>query len=159
MATLDGDPELDPLNGDARPFSDWLTTFPMLVGVIDPYTHESAWLLDTIKRVFHHYRGAGVRNVWLATAPADGVKSFLGPYADDYLTFADPDRVAAKALGLKTLPALALVKQDGSIAATAEGWDPEAWHNVSIALEELTDWTPISVPGPKDPAPYAGTPI
>lgn len=159
MATLDGDPELDPLNGDARPFSDWLTTFPMLVGVIDPYTHESSWLLDTIKRVFHHYREAGVRNVWLVTGPPDGAKSFLGPYADEFLTFSDPDRAAAKALGLTTLPALVLVKQDGTIAASAEGWDPAAWRNVSEALEELTDWTPISVPGPKDPAPYAGTPI
>ncbi len=131
----------------------------MLVGVIDPYTHESAWLLDTMKRIFQHYREAGVRNVWLATAPADGVKNFLGPYADEFLTFADPDRTAARALGITTLPALALVRQDGSIAAKAEGWDPDAWQSVSEALEELTDWTPISVPGPKDPAPYAGTPI
>lgn len=159
VATLDGDPELDPLNGDARPFSDWLTTFPMLVGVIDPYTHESSWLLDTIKRIFHHYGGAGVRNVWLAAGPADGVASFLGPYADEYLTFADPDRAAVKALGLTTLPALVLVKQDGSIAASAEGWDPSSWSEVTEALETLTDWTPIPVPGPKDPAPYAGTPV
>lgn len=158
VAALDGDPELDPINGDARPFSDWLTTFPMLVGVIDPYTHESAWLLDTIKRVFHHYREAGVRVAWLATAPSDGTRSFLGPYADEFLTFADPGRVAARALGLTTLPALALIKQDGTIAAVAEGWDPGAWSAVSDAIEALTDWTPISIPGPKDPAPYAGTP-
>jgi len=158
VAALDGDPELDPTNGDARPFSEWLTTFPMLVGVIDPYTHESSWLLETISRIFHHYRGAGVRVAWLAAAPADGVKSFLGPYADEFLTFADPDRVAVKALGLTTLPALALVKQDGTIAELAEGWDPAAWTSVSKALEALTDWTPITIPGPKDPAPYAGTP-
>jgi len=131
----------------------------MLVAVVDPYTHESSWLLDTIKRVFHHYRGAGVRNVWLATGPAEGVKSFLGPYADEFLTFADPDRTAAKALGVNTVPALVLVKQDGTIAAVGEGWDPAAWHTVSDTLEELTGWTPISVPGPRDPAPYAGTPL
>lgn len=159
MAVLDGDPELDPINGDARPFSDWLTTFPMLVGVIDPYTHESAWLLDTIRRVFHHYRGADVRVAWLATGPTDGVKSFLGPYAEEFLTFADPDRTAAKALGLESLPALALVKQNRTIAATAEGWDPAGWHQVSEALEALTNWTPLSIPGQRDPAPYAGTPL
>ncbi len=157
VAALDGDPELNPINGDGRPFSDWLTTFPMLVGVIDPYTHESSWLLDTIKRVFHHYRGADVRVAWLATGPVDGVKAFLGPYADEFLTFADPERAAAKALGLTTLPALALVKQDGSIAATAQGWDPSGWREVSDAIENLTDWTPLMIPGPKDPAPYAGT--
>lgn len=159
MATLDGDPELDPVNGEARPFSDWLTTFPMVVGAIDPYTHESSWLLDTIQRVFHHYRDAGVRVAWLATGPADGVQKFLGPMADEFLTFADPDYVAVKALGLSTLPALALVRQDGTIAASAEGWDPVAWREVAEAISDITSWTPITVPGPSDPTPYAGTAV
>ena len=159
MAALDGDPDLDPINGQARPFSEWLTTFPMLLGAIDPYTHESSWLLDTIHRVFTHYRGAGVRVAWLATAPADGTRKFLGPYADDFLTFTDPDYAAVKALGLGTLPALAFVKQDGTVAATAEGWDPTGWREVSEAIEVITDWTPIAIPGPGDPAPYAGTPV
>ena len=97
-----------------------MTTFPMLAGVIDPYTHESAWLLDTIKRIFHHYRGAGVRVAWLATGPADGVQKFLGPYAEEFLTFADPTGAAPKALGIETLPALVLVRQDGEIVASAE---------------------------------------
>ncbi len=131
----------------------------MLVGAIDPYTHESSWLLDTVKRVFHHYRGAGVRVAWLATGPADGVAGFLGPYAEEFLTFSDPDRVAVKALGLTTLPALTLVRQDGTISASAQGWDPAGWRTVSETLAEQTGWTPISVPGPKDPAPYAGTPV
>jgi hypothetical protein len=159
VATLDGDPDLNPLNGDARPFSDWLTTFPMLIGAIDPYTHESSWLLDTVKRVFHHYSDAGVRVAWLAAGPEDGVATFLGPYAEEFLTFTDPDRVAVKALGLTTLPALTLVKQDGTIAASAEGWDPMGWRSVSDTLAELTGWTSLSVPGPKDPAPYAGTAV
>ena len=159
MAVLDGDPDLDPINGNPRPFSDWLTTFPMLLGVIDPYTHESSWLLDTFERVFHHYRDAGVRVAWLATGPTDGVSGFLGPYGERFLSFADPDAVAAKALGLETLPALVLVKQDGTIAAAAEGWDPAAWSTVTETLDGLTGWTPLNIPGPKDPAPYAGTAI
>ena len=135
---LDGDPDLNPINGDARPFSDWLTTFPMLVGAIDPYTHESSWLLDTVQRVFHHYRDAGVRVAWLATAPPDGVTSFLGPYAEEFLTFSDEDRVAVKALGISTVPALALIRQDGEIVASAEGWDPKSWREVTSTLDELT---------------------
>ena len=129
----------------------------MLTGVIDPYTHESAWLLDTIKRIFHHYSGAGVRVAWLATGPADGVQKFLGPYAEEFLTFADPTGAAPKALGIETLPALALVRQDGEIVASAQGWDPEAWRSVTSALDELTGWTGLNIPGPKDPRPYAGT--
>lgn len=129
----------------------------MLTGVIDPYTHESAWLLDTIQRIFHHYSGAGVRVAWLATGPADGVQKFLGPYAEEFLTFADPTGAAPKALGIETLPALALVRQDGEIVASAQGWDPEAWRSVTSALDELTGWTGLNIPGPKDPRPYAGT--
>lgn len=159
METLDGDPDLDPINGDARPFSEWLTTFPLLVGAIDPYTHESSWLLDTIKRIFHHYSGAGVRVAWLATGPADGVKSFLGPYADEHLTFTDPDRAAVKALRLETLPSLVLVRQDGTITGVCEGWDPAGWREIIDALAQQVGWTELTLPGPKDPAPYPGTPV
>jgi len=157
VAVLDGDPELDPINGDARPFSDWMTTFPILAGVIDPYTHESSWLLDTIKRIFHHYSGAGVRVAWIATGPADGVTKFLGPYAEEHLTFADPSGAAAKAMGLTSVPALVLVRQDGEIVASAQGWDPAGWQKVTTALDELTGWSGLHIPGPKDPAPYKGT--
>ena len=159
MAVLDGDPELDPIAGEPRPFSDWLTTFPMLVAAIDPYTHESSWLLDTIHRVFHHFRGAGVRVAWLATGPTDGVAKFLGPYAEEFLTFSDPDYSAVKALGLSTLPSLALVRQDGEVVAVSEGWDPAGWADVARAASQITDWTPLTIPGPGDPAPYAGTAV
>lgn len=159
VTALDGDLELAPINGDARPLEEWLTMFPLLLGAIDPYTHQSSWLLDTIHRVFHHYRGAGVRVAWLATADSDGAKQFLGPYADDFLAFADPEYAAVKGLGLETLPALALVRQDGSMVASAEGWDPAGWRTVSEALGEITGWTPLTIPGPADPAPYPGTPL
>lgn len=159
VATLNSDPELNPINGEARPFSDWLTTFPMLVGAIDPYTHESSWLLDTVKRIFHHYSGAGVRVAWMATGPVDGVKSFLGPYGEEFLAFADEDRSAVKAIGLSTLPALALVRQDGEIIGSAEGWDPKGWRAITDLLAEQTGWSALQVPGAKDPAPYPGTAV
>ena len=159
VETLNGDPDLDPINGEARPFSDWMTTFPLLLGVIDPYTHQSSWVLDSVKRIFHHYSGAGVRVAWLAAGPADGVKTFLGPYAEEHLTFTDPSRTAVKALGLSTLPALVLVKQDGTISAASEGWDPTGWRNVIDSLAALVGWSELTLPGPKDPAPYPGTPV
>ena len=159
MAVLDGDPDLNPINGDARPFTDWMTTFPILMGVIDPYTHESSWLLDTFKRVFEHYAGADVRVAWLATGPPEGVKKFLGPYSEEFLTFTDPNGGVAKALGIETVPSLVLVRQDGEIVASAQGWDPKAWSDLVDTLDGLTGWSGLSVPGPKDPAPYQGTPL
>ena len=159
VAALDGDPDLKVLNGEARPFSEWLTTFPMVLAAIDPFTHESSWLLGSIHRIFHHYREAGVRVAWLVTGPDDGVTKFLATYSDDFLTFVDPNYAAVRALGLSTLPAFVLIKQDGSIAATAEGWNPAEWSAVSEAIETITSWTPITIPGPNDPSPYAGTSI
>jgi len=131
----------------------------MLLAVIDPYTHQSSFLLDTIQRIFHHYQGAGVRVAWLATGPTEGVTTFLGPYGQEYLTFADPTSSAAKALKLSTLPALVLVKQDGTIAGTAQGWRPRQWQAVATKVDDLTGWSPLNIPGPKDPGPYAGTPL
>lgn len=156
MTALDGDIQLTPLNGETRPLSDWLTTFPLLIATIDPYAHESSWLLDTIHRILTHYAEADVRVVWLATANAEGTAGFLGPYADDFLTFSDSDHTVARALGLTTLPGLSLVKQDQTIAASAQGWDPDQWRDVVEAVSDLTEWSSLTVPGPRDPAAYAG---
>ena len=87
------------------------------------------------------------------------MKGFLGPYGEEHLTFADPDRTAIKALGLQTVPALVLVKQDGTIAAASEGWDPAGWRAVVDALAKQVGWSELTVPGPKDPAPYPGTAV
>jgi len=64
---------------------------------------------------------------------------------------------AAKSLGLTTLPSLVLIRQDGTILESAEGWDPDQWRKITETLDTLTGWTPLNMPGPKDPAPYAGT--
>ena len=53
--------ELEHISGESRPLSDWLTMFSLVLAVIDPYTHESAWLLRTIQRIFETFRGADCR--------------------------------------------------------------------------------------------------
>ncbi|MEE9415237.1 MAG: hypothetical protein V3V01_08125 [Acidimicrobiales bacterium] len=150
--------DLNPLTGDARPLSDWLTTFPLVLAAIDPYTHESGWLLDTIERIFHHFSGADNRVAWLVAADEPGTREFLGPLADDYLTFTDPDRTMIKSLALDTLPALVVIKQDGSLLGSAEGWDPETWRPLAEMLATLTKWQRPTIPAQGDPVPYPGTP-
>ena len=53
--------ELTPLDGDPRSLGDYMTTFPLVPVVLDPYTNESAWILDTAHRVLTHFKGAGCR--------------------------------------------------------------------------------------------------
>ena len=87
-----------------------------------------------------------------------GARQFLGPYAEEFLTFVDPDRTLPKAFGLATLPAIVHVRQDLSIAGAAEGWDPEAWREVTERLSTAMHWARPVIPALRDPAPFPGTP-
>jgi len=149
----DLDIDLHPLQGDARPVSQWLTTFPLAAVVLDPYTHESSWLLDTARRILTVLR---VAYLVTGTDP-DGARQFLGPLADDILALADPDRAFVRSLGLTSLPAFVAIRQNGSVIGSAEGWDPEAWRAVATGLAALTSWSRPEIPAMGDPAPYAGT--
>ena len=149
---------LTPLNGEARPLREWLTTFHLASVVIDPYTNESSWILDTAARIMRSFSGAAVRVNFIVTAGADEAKEFLGPLADEFLVFVDPDRHAARALGLQQLPAFVFIQSDLSVPASAEGWRPVQWREVSNTIATITSWTAPTIPGPKDPSPYAGTP-
>jgi hypothetical protein len=150
--------ELAPLNGAAKPLRAWVTTFHLVTAVLDPYTSESAWLLPTIGRIFRVYDDADCRVGIVVTCTPEEAQQFLGPYAREFLTFADPDRAVVKALELERLPALLHIRQDLSVAGAAEGWDPERWRAVTDTLSSAMSWSRPVVPAETDPAPYAGTP-
>ena len=111
--------ELTPLDGESRTLGDYMTTFPLVPVVLDPYTNESAWILDTAHRVLTHFKGAGCRPCWIVTCGVEDAKTYLGPYAEEFLTFADPSRTVATGLGVTEAPALLLVRQDGEVIAKA----------------------------------------
>ena len=150
--------ELHPVGGEARPLSQFLTTFPMAAVVLDPFTHESSWLLDTARRLLGIFSEADVRVAFLVTgAGVDGASRFMGPLTDQILTLADPDRSLVRSLGLETLPAFVAIRQDGSVIGSAEGWDPAAWRGAAAELADMTRWSRPEIPVAGDPAPYAGT--
>ena len=158
VTTVSLDLELDPLGAEARPLGDWLTTFPLLPVLLDPYTNESAWILHTARRILVTYAEAGCRTCWVVTCGADDARRFLGPYAQEILTFADPDRRVAGALGLDTLPAIAFVLQNGSVTAAAQGWNPSEWRGVAETVSEFTFWQRPLIGDGQDPAAFGGTP-
>lgn len=151
------DLQLTPINGDPRPISGWLTTFQLGLVVLDPFTNESSWLLETSGRILTHFSGGNCYAGFLVTGTAEEAREFLGPWADKLLTFADPDRTAVKALGLNEIPAFMHIRTDIHIAAIAEGWDPIEWRNVAAALAENLSWSVPLIPAPGDPSPYAGS--
>src|SRR5690606_8358338 len=112
---------LTAIGGEPRTVAEWLTTFQLLTVVLDPYTNESAWLLPTAARVLHEFKGADCRVSWTVTADEQDAKRFLGPLADEFLTFVDPDRKFVEELGLERTPALVYVRQDLAVIGKAEG--------------------------------------
>ena len=148
---------LAPINGEPGTIAEWLVTFQLAAVVLDPFTNESSWILDTAGRVLHHFREADCRVAFIVTGTAEEARAFLGPWADKVLTFADPDRAAVTAFGLNELPAFLQVRGDLHLAASAEGWDPEQWRLVARSLAKNMSWSAPLIPELSDPSPYAGS--
>jgi len=138
--------------------SQWLTTFHLAAVILDPFTYESAWLLEASGRILENFAEADCRVAFVVTASPEEAHQFLGPWTDRILTFADPDREFVKGLGLNELPAFVHLRQDGQVAGVAEGWDPIEWRNVATQLAKDMSWSRPLIPGPGDPKPYAGSP-
>ncbi len=158
VAAAPPDLVLDSLRGDGYALRDWLTSYSMCLVAIDPYTHESAWILETAGRILDHYSPADVRVGWLATTDDDGCRQFLGPWAERFLTFPDPNRDAVTAFGVERLPALVYIRSDGALTVV-DGWDPAGWRAVAHSLSENLAWSRPIIPQPGDPTPYSGTDV
>jgi len=148
--------ELKSLRGEAYPLHDWLTSYPFLLVALDPYTAESSWILETGARLLAHFSPADVRVGWLVAADDDGCRQFLGPWAERFLTFPDPDRTAISTFGFERLPGLLHVRADGH-HEVANGWAHEEWRSITDQMAKFMKWSRPAVPAPGDPTPYQGT--
>lgn len=149
---------LEPVGSDERTLGEWLTNFHMAAVVLDPYTYESAWILETAKRILGHFREADCRVVFVVTGTADEARQFLGPITEQVLTLCDPDRALVKAAELEQLPAFVHLTPAGAVVAKAEGWDPASWREVAVALAKRMSWTYPLIPAAGDPVAYPGSP-
>src|SRR5437763_345164 len=118
------------LTSEPKTVEAWVTLFPLVIVVLDPFTYESAWILDEAGRILQLFTAADVRVGFVVTGTPAETKQFLGPWADELLAFPDPERTAVKALGLESLPALVHIDMAARVAGAAEGWDPPAWRAV-----------------------------
>lgn len=150
---------LTPLNGKAKTVEEYLTIFDLCLVALDPFTDESAWLLETAGRILNNFEQADVRVAWLmaGATPAE-CRLFLGPWADEIMTFPDPSREAVQALGLARLPALVHIGIDGTLVGADEGWHPLEWRRITAELAKRMAWLPPAIPQPGDPGPFEGSP-
>ncbi len=159
MATVPADLKLEPIGGEPLTMSDQVTMFHLVTVVLDPYTYESAWILETAGRVLGELVGADCRVAWLVTADEKDALAFLGPWAERFLTFVDPDRTVVTALGVEEIPALVHIGNDLSIIGKADGWDPEQWRPITDNLAKMMSWSKPLLPKTGDPMPFAGSPV
>jgi hypothetical protein len=150
---------LTPLEGKAKAVEEYLTMFDLCLVALDPFTDESAWLLETAGRILETFEQADVRVAWLmAGATPDECRMFLGPWAGRIMTFVDEDRAAVKAIGLERLPALVHIDIDGNLAGVDEGWHPVGWRTIMKRLAQRMAWLPPVIPEAGDPGPFDGSP-
>lgn len=158
---IDPSPDLPlaPLGRKPRTVREWLTTFHLVLVVVDPFEATSAWLVETAARILTNYEEADCRVAFLVAGNEREAGQFLGPWSRDILTFADPDLVAVKGLGLTALPAWVHLAMDGTIMSSCEGWEPACWREAAERLSEVVAWSEPVIPLPSDPAPFPGTPV
>ena len=125
--------------------------------VLDPFTYESAWLLDTAGRILLTFAEADCRTCFLVTASEDEAREFLGPWGKELLVFIDPDREVVKAIGLTELPAFVHIDIRHVIEGKAEGWQPNEWREVAAHLATVMSWKRPEIPMPNDPNPFPGS--
>lgn len=153
-----GDVILTPVRGEPRTLEEWTTTFHLALVVLDPFTYESSWILETGGRILRIFAEADCRTAFLVTGTVDETRQFLGPWAQEFLAFADPDRAAVAAMGLESLPAFVHLNQNHGLETKAEGWHPKEWKAVAERLATVMSWRPPVIPILSDPAPFDGTP-
>lgn len=142
-----------------KPLRDWLTTFPLVPIILDPYTEESSRILPTAYRILSSYRDAGCRPCWILTCNHKDAEAYLGPWAEQLLTFTDPKRQLVSTLGVGFLPAFLFILPSGAIARATEGWDPVEWRSVAETISRTIHWSRPLIGSFQDPAAYLGTPV
>jgi len=150
---------LTSINGQSLPLRSWVTNFHLLLVVIDPFSHQSSWIINTASRILSNFTGADCRVGWLVIGDAEQASSFLGPHSDEFITFIDPDGDFVKEVGLTQTPGIIHINQAPKLIAATQGWNPEEWKAIVSGLADHMQWSRPAIPEEGDPTPYAGSSI
>jgi hypothetical protein len=140
--------------GTTRTLDDWTTTFHLCL-VILPDRPEAEWWIPVARRIFGVLGDADCRTAYVVPSTPAIARRILGDEMDRALVFVDPDRTLVGSLGLEHLPAFVHIRQDTSIGAVAEGWDPARWQEVAREIAAAMDWSVPDVAPPGAVAPVA----
>ena len=149
--------ELSTDAGMTRTIDDWTTMFHLCL-VILPDRPEAAQWVPVARRIFGVLGDSDARTAYVIPSTPAIAKRIVDGEREQAMVFVDPDRTLINSLGLKHLPALVHIRQDTSIGAVAEGWDPEEWQKVAREISAAMAWSvpDVAPPGSMVPAKTLG---
>ncbi len=144
--------ELVTSKGVSRTLDDWSTMFQMCLVILPDRPEASAWI-PVARRIFDVLGDSDCRTAYVVTGTASIAQRILGDEETRQATFVDPDRTLVKSLGLEHLPAFVFLRQDTTVGAATEGWDPAEWQDVARAVAKAMAWSMPDVAPPGEPIP------
>jgi hypothetical protein len=150
--------KLTTTKGVTRTLDDWSTMFHLCLVILPPRREASAFI-PIAQRIFAVFGDADCRTALCVVGNDYIARSVLGEAEDKYLTFVDPDAEFVKSLGLTRLPAFVHLRQDTTLVASAEGWDPQEWQRVAREVAKSMAWTYPEVARAGDPPSTPGWPV
>jgi hypothetical protein len=144
--------ELVTSKGVSRTLDDWSTMFQLCL-VILPDRPEAAEWIPVARRIFGVLGDSDCRTAYVVTGSAQIAQRILGDEEDRQATFLDPDRTLVGSLGLEHLPAFVFLRQDTTVGASTEGWDPGKWQDVAREISKAMAWSVPDVAPPGEPIP------
>jgi hypothetical protein len=144
--------------GVTRTLDDWSTMFHLCLVILPPRP-EAARFLPIARRIFAQFGDADCRTAYVVAGNEFIARGVLGEAEQEALTLCDADGEFVASLGLTHLPAFVHLRQDTSLVAAAEGWDPRTWQGVADEVANSMRWRPFELAKPSDPAPTPGWPV
>lgn len=156
----DPDPtlKLTSAKGITRTLDDWSTIFHLSLVILPARAESSAWV-PVARRIFRTFGDADCHSAYCVTGTEEVARRILGDVEREAIVFVDPDKAFVQSLGLERLPAFVHLRQDTTLVAATEGWDPREWQRVAREVGKALAWTVPEVAGPGDPPPTPGWPV
>jgi len=127
--------------------------------VVLPARPEGAAWVPVGERIFKTFGDADCHCAFVVPAGEAVARRMLGGAEQRVMTFVDPDTAVVSSLGLERLPAFVHLRQDTTVVAASEGWDPHDWQRVAREVGKAMAWTVPEVAAPGDPRPSPGWPV
>jgi hypothetical protein len=147
--------KLTSTKGVTRTLDDWSTMFHLCLVILPPRP-EAAVFIPIAKRIFQVLGDADCRTAFCVVGNEFIARGVLGDAEENSLSFVDPDGEFVASLGLTHLPAFVHLRQNTTLVAAAEGWDPRAWQNVAKEVAKAMAWSVPTVAAAGDPPPTPG---